>query len=132
MATILRVSIDKTGAIWVLDVEDSCNANRFDANNIKRKIRWELDGNAAGGAFHLLAEPDPGFKWLEPLAPPGVFGKPELSDDRKQISVTNLHKNSGSSGTFIYQLWIEFDGMHYSTVAELGIRAATNPAIINR
>lgn len=131
MAINLRVSLDKTYKPWAVDVDETGKANRVNSSNIKRQILWKLIDDAAAGKFHALDDANPGFKWI--TAPPyGVFGEPILSDDRKQLSITDLNDNTESKGEFIYQLFIEIDGVSYSTVAALGMRAATNPAIINR
>lgn len=131
MAIILRVSLDKTYTPWAVDVDETGEPNRINPANIRRLIRWELVGNAATGKFHPQQEPEPGFRWLQPT-PDGVFGEPMPSGDFKQVSISDLNNSQQSKGTFIYQLWIEVDGVSYSTIAELGMRAATNPAIINR
>lgn len=131
MAIVLRVSLDKTYTPWAVDVNETGKGNRIGRSNVKRQIRWELVGNAEQGAFHPQGGTQPGFSWMQPV-PDNVFGEPTPSEDFKQLSITDLNNDLASSGTFVYQLWIEVDGVSYSSVTELGIRAATNPAIINR
>lgn len=131
MAIILKVSLDKTYKPWAVDVEETGKANRVNPSNVKRRILWKLVDEAAAGSFHALDDEHPGFKWIT-SPPDDVFGEPILSHDRTQLSITDLNNDLDSKGEFIYQLFIKVGDVSYSTIVELGARAATNPAIINR
>lgn len=130
--TRLKVTIDFSLTPPALDVDQKDNTNHIPRSSERQDIVWQLVGNAASGSFDSVDGEPPGFAWLGDGPPKDVFGKPELKSNGNQLTLTDLNDGPNSAGIFIYQLYATVDKKCYSTIAELRMGAATNPAIINR
>jgi hypothetical protein len=98
-------------------------------------ITWKLSDDTLQGAifsFHPL-------DWIKKPAW-YIFSKPEVSSDRRQMTIQDKHQGSGTTGSFLYQLHVErirpngtreqFDTTKYDTKSNS--RLSNNPVIINR
>lgn len=134
MAIILKVRLVDTGAGMALDVDESGNANVIPRANVMRTIRWQLEGEAARGAFLEIDGTPPGFQWVPGADDPALaFGEPWLGPDKKSLSITDLNnKFEVTDGVFVYTLRMELDKQVYTTLVASAKRTVTNPAIINR
>lgn len=133
MAIILKVSLVQWIDGMALDVDETGSVNFIPRANVRRKIVWQLIGDAASGEFLDIGDKPPGFEWLN-LPPNRAFGVPEREPDKKHISITDLNNDFDTTkGEFIYTLRMRgADGKIYSTRIDSGMRVTTNPAIINR
>jgi len=113
MPNLLRVSLDKTTTPWSVDIDQSGNANHVPRNAAAQTITWQLVGNAATGSYVS-------FQWQGTGPPNGVFGPftPDSSNSSR-ATMSDLNNTQATSGTWIYKLTIEVDGVEYSVIISL-------------
>ena len=98
----------------------------------KHEIVWEIDRNVHL-TFVSLAASEPGFSWLDPAPPEGVFGPPIISiNDPKILSIEDNNTKENSPGSWSYCLRAEDKKGHvYTTCGTVRISVPPNPIIIN-
>lgn len=96
-------------------------------------ISWTLSGNASGGEFCALDDPqNPGFAWLVRHPAEKVFR--HLHHLGKTIRMQNHHRDKGSEGIWHYQLFARFGDKVYGVPLTFSCGAAMaspNPTIKN-
>ena len=140
MANNLHVTLRPTTTPRDLDVNETGNANEVKQDTKPQDIVWQLTGNAASGSFVSVSGSNPGFEWVKPVPPAGIFGAPTLSPNGNQLTISDTNdrpctpSDPGTTGTFDYMLRAEVDGTVYSTIATLtrGKVTTTHPVIINK
>jgi hypothetical protein len=116
-------------------VVDAGGNNRVRTDPHATKITWHLDGEVAQGAFLPVPAQggkQPGFEWLEPTPPDGLFGDPQISQSGNALVLEDHHHSSKTDGVWFYRLAVELDGVTYSTSGVLRINMLGDPNIINR
>jgi len=96
-------------------------------------LAWTLTGNASGGEFCALDDPDnPGFAWL--LRHPGEKIFRQLRHLGKTITMQNHHHDKSSEGIWHYQLFARFGDRIYGVPLTFACGVAMkspNPSIKN-
>jgi len=124
MPNFLNVSLDKTTTPWSVDIDQTGNANHVARNAAAQTITWQLVGNAATGSYVS-------FQWQAPVPPNAIFGPftPDPNNNRR-ATMSDLNSSQATSGSWIYKLTIEVDGVEYSVIISL-VDTNTNPSIKN-
>ncbi len=115
---ILDVTLNDAATPPYLDVDDEDEANFIEKHPDTQAVRWRLSGNAAGGTFNELTDPEPGFKWIKPAPPAGVFSHVRLSRNKKEILIDDLNDGAASVGLWYYQLNATIGGVSYMSRKE--------------
>lgn len=132
MANNINVTLDTSVTPNVLDVNDKGN-NKVDHNTKPQTISWNLTGNLAQGQFVPMCDPEPGFEWLAPVPPDGIFGTPTIGANGNSLDLVDNHADATSNGTWAYRLRVSLGDAVYETTDKIGIAAASNrPIIINQ
>ncbi|RDI97484.1 hypothetical protein DVT68_17235 [Dyella solisilvae] len=106
---------------------------KITGTNHPHTITWTLTGNASGGEFCALNDPEhPGLKWLDGVPSEKIFHKLEPRGT-KQLTVHNHHYDKSSEGEWHYRLFARFGNKVYSVpvTAGAGPSMNTNPSIKN-
>jgi len=125
MAKDLSVDLDTTSGVLIVS-EKSVVIHKADT------INWQLNNNAASGAFNALDATPPGFKWVpNPTPPPaGAFNSPTLGNNNKKLTLDDLDPAPG--GPWAYQLAATINGKVYLTGAVKITGGGNDPTIENR
>jgi hypothetical protein len=109
VANNLRVSLDMQTKPWSVIVDQSAQENELKRGPNIQVVKWYLVDNAAAGRFVR-------FRWGKKKPPRGTFG-PFLIDEccGKRATMCDLYKDDSTSGTWDYELTIEFAGNRYSS-----------------
>lgn len=132
MPNNLNVTLVPTTTPTAADVDQQGKANEVSRSPSQQTITWQLTGNAASGSFVALDDPSPGFAWVSPAPPTGIFGTPDLSGNGNQLTITVLNNSASTVGTWIYVIRVKVGGTVYSTTSSLLTGTTTNPTIINK
>jgi hypothetical protein len=100
-------------------------------------ITWKLDDDTLADMRFVPKNSLP-LNWISER-PWHVFSPPDVSDDRRQLTIQDKHQGSGTTGHFIYQLRVEKVNANgtrqrFTTTRAAGgsLRTSDNPVIINR
>lgn len=114
-----------------LDVDQKDNANHVNQSPNAQIITWQLSGDAALGSFSAQNATPPGFAWVDPAPPAGIFGPPALSQNGNEITMSDLNNSASTMGTWYYQLSATIGGVVYQSNATLITGNTTDPCIKN-
>lgn len=135
MPNNLQVTLDKSTSPWRLDIDQHGNANHVARSLTTQTITWELTGDAASGAFDSQSDAQPGFAWLNPAPPAGIFGDPALGSNNNnndnKMTISDLNNKESTTGTWTYQLSATIGGTTYQSAATTLTSTTTNPTIKN-
>jgi hypothetical protein len=143
VSNTLNVRLDTGTKPWSLDVEETHQANVVLRKAYPQLITWQLTGLAAVGSFLSVTRSNPGFSWRARNPPRGVFGKPSLGVDGKELLLPVSHRDKSTKGTWTYQIAARIDGAVYRTRVTtkkkhkkkrmaLSRVIYTNPTIVNK
>ena len=133
MANDLSVTLDQSTTPWTVKIDQKNQVNEVSRSPNAQTITWQLTGNAASGSFGAINDPThPGFAWLDPVPPNGVFGAPELKSNGNQLTISDLNNSASTSGHWVYQLWINVGGTFYKSIPISLTLTTTSPIIINK
>ena len=131
MPIILQVALDKSTTPWRVSIDQAGNANHVPRGTSAQTLTWRLTSTAATGFFVAMDDPNPGFAWIEPKPPAGIFSEPVISQNGKQLSINDNNTSTSSVGEWIYVMRINVGGTVYSTIVALLRATTTNPTIRN-
>lgn len=132
MTNNINVSLDTSVIPNALDVHDHGHIH-IDKHSFAQTITWNLTGKLNQGAFVPMGNSPPGFQWIEPAPPAGIFGTPTIGSNGNSLSITDSHCSAESDGQWTYQLRVAYDGSVYETTATInGKDTIKDPVIINR
>lgn len=131
MPNDLHVTLDKSTTPWSLDIDQKDNANHVSRSPSVQTITWQLTGNAASGSFDAQSDAEPGFAWVDPPPPDGIFGPPVLQANGNQLTMSDLNNSAGTTGEWIYQLSATVDHVVYQSNKTSLTQTNTNPSIKN-
>ena len=132
MANNINVSLDDGSGSNRLNVDDNGGQNQVSQSPNPSTISWNLTGKLAQGNFVPMSSSPPGFQWVPPGPPPGLFGPPTIGANGNSLSITDNHLDATTNGQWIYMLRVDYDGNVVSTTASAGVGGTTNnPIIIN-
>src|SRR3546814_10694324 len=114
-----------------LDIDQKDNANHVNRSPNAQTITWQLSGDAASGSFIAQTASKPGFAWVDPAPPAGIFGPPTLSQNGNEITMTDLNNSASTAGEWIYQLSATIDNVVYQSNKTSITEQTTNPSIKN-
>lgn len=114
-----------------LDVDQKDNANHVNQSPSAQTITWQLSGDAASGSFNAQTDSKPGFAWIAPTPPAGIFGLPTLSQNGNEITMTDLNNSASTAGDWIYQLSATIGGVVYQSNKTSLTQQITDPTIKN-
>jgi len=131
MATVLLVRM-VNGELEVEDLE-------LERPSPGEDITWKLDDETLPGA--TFAQPP--MQWIRKAPWNVISWPPDVSSDRRQMTVEDDHRGSGTVGLFIYQLNVERVNANgtrerFTSTKTTDLRTAdgrltsNNPVIINR
>lgn len=127
MANNINVTLNTN----VLNIDDN-GGTHVSKNPNPQTISWNLIGNLAQGEFVSMSAAEPGFEWVPPLPPAGIFGTPQRGANGNSLDLVDNHSNDDSDGSWIYRLRASLNGCVYTTTASTGITSTSNnPIIIN-
>ena len=133
MANVINVSLDTSSTPFRLSVADHGGENQVGTGNGAQTITWHLTGQLSAGNFVPIDAAQPGFSWVQPCPPPGVFGTPSIGNNGNSLSITDTHVDSSTRGSWVYMLRVSYNNTVYSTTASTGLAATVNnPIIINK
>ncbi|KZC39754.1 MULTISPECIES: hypothetical protein [Rhodanobacter] len=124
------VTLDKSMIPWCLDIGQHGNAN-VSRSPDRQTITWRLTGNAATGKFNSQQDSPPGFAWIGKLPPAGIFGDPELGENGKELSISDLNNSAATSGEWVYQLSAKIGDQVYQSRVTSMTATTTSPTIKN-
>ena len=131
MPTILEVTLNEKTNPWTVDVNQSNGANHVQIGPNAQTITWQLVKNAAGGSFVALTEKEPGFAWIDPQPPQGIFKDPAIGKGGKELTISDTNNSEKSKGEWTYVLRVNVGGTVYSTIYRAPIATNSNPTIRN-
>lgn len=131
MPNLLKVTLDNSTSPPSLDIDQKDNANHVSRGPSAQTITWQLSGNAASGSFNAQDAAEPGFAWVDPAPPAGIFGSPTLSSNGNEITMSDLNNSASTTGTWIYQLSATIGGTVYQSKKTSITGQTTNPTIKN-
>jgi hypothetical protein len=114
-----------------LDIDQKDNANHVNQSPCAQTFTWQLSGDAATGSFNAQSTTEPGFAWVDPVPPAGIFGSPTLSPNGNEITMTDLNNSASTAGDWIYQLSATIGGVVYQSDKTSITGQTTNPSIKN-
>jgi hypothetical protein len=129
MPNNLRVTLDESTTPWCLDIDQSNGANHVSRSPNAQTITWQL--TEASGSFNTQDDPKPGFAWVDPPPPAGIFGPPVLQANGNQLTMSDLNNGAGTTGDWIYQLSATIDNVVYQSNKTSITGQTTNPSIKN-
>lgn len=132
MPNNLNVTLDTTQTPWAVDVDQQGRGNEVSQGPNAQTITWQLTGNAASGSFVPLTDSPPGFEWVDPPPPEGIFGPPSLSQNGNQLTITDLNDDADTVGDWVYILRVEVGNQVYSTQTTSPKRTIIDPTIKNK
>lgn len=114
----------------LLEVDESGHANHIGRG--EATITWRLRRSCPNrGSFNALDDPaHPGFAWIPPLPPRGVFGQPRLANSGDRITISDTNDVASSSGEWAYRLCVTINSLPYSTTGIVPTNT-TDPKIKN-
>lgn len=138
MTNQLNVTLDTSVSPNVLVVDDNGGGNAVNPSPNPQTITWQLTGNLAQADFVAMADPAPGFEWID-QPPAGVFDAPSISANGRKLNIVDRNTSPATTGTWAYRLRASLEGTVYTTAASaatatstLSKMATTDPTIINR
>jgi len=131
MPNNLHVTLDTSTTPPCLDIDQSNGANHVNRSPNAQTITWQLTGNAASGSFNAQNAAKPGFAWVNPAPPAGIFGPPTLSQNGNEITMTDLNNSASTAGEWIYQLSATIDCVVYQSNKTSLTQQITDPTIKN-
>ena len=131
MPNLLKVALDNSTSPPSLDIDQKDNANHVSRGPNAQTITWQLNGNAASGSFNAQNAAKPGFAWVEPAPPAGIFGSPTLSSNGNEITMSDLNNSASTAGDWVYQLSATIGGVVYQSNKTSLTETNTNPSIKN-
>ncbi len=131
MPNLLKVTLDNSTSPPSLDIDQKDNANHVSRGPNAQTITWQLSGNAASGSVYAQDAAEPGFAWVDPAPPAGIFGSPTLSSNGNEITMSDLNNSASTTGTWIYQLSATIGGTVYQSKKTSITGQTTNPTIKN-
>jgi hypothetical protein len=127
---MLSVTLVNPGPNGYLKVDETGYPTHLEPSTRPQCIVWTLMGDAADGSFLPLQGPNPGFAWVPPPPPPGIFDRPVLLAPN-QLKICDHHTGPGTAGTWSYTLRARINELDYSTIPVLDADQNTNPRIKN-
>ncbi|MGB5939718.1 MAG: hypothetical protein WBG81_09825 [Rhodanobacter sp.] len=131
MPNLLKVTLDNSTSPPSLDIDQKDNANHVSRGPNAQTITWQLNGNAASGSFNAQNAAKPGFAWVDPPPPAGIFGSPTLSSNGNEITMSDLNNSASTAGDWVYQLSATIGGVVYQSNKTSLTETNTNPSIKN-
>lgn len=131
MPNLLKVALDNSTSPPSLDIDQKDNANHVSRGPNAQTITWQLNGNAAAGSFNAQNAAKPGFAWVDPAPPAGIFGSPTLSSNGNEITMSDLNNSASTAGDWVYQLSATIGGVVYQSNKTSLTETNTNPSIKN-
>ena len=131
MPNLLKVTLDNSTSPPSLDIDQKDNANHVSRGPNAQTITWQLNGNAASGSFNAQNAAKPGFAWVDPAPPAGIFGSPTLSSNGNEITMSDLNNSASTAGDWVYQLSATIGGVIYQSNKTSLTQTNTNPSIKN-
>jgi hypothetical protein len=131
MPNLLKVTLDNSTSPPSLDIDQKDNANHVSRGPNAQTITWQLNGNAASGSFNAQNAAKPGFAWVDPAPPAGIFGSPTLSSNGNEITMSDLNNSASTAGDWVYQLGATIGGVVYQSNKTSLTETNTNPSIKN-
>lgn len=131
MPNLLKVTLDNSTSPPSLDIDQKDNANHVSRGTNAQTITWQLNGNAASGSFNAQNAAKPGFAWVDPAPPAGIFGSPTLSSNGNEITMSDLNNSASTAGDWVYQLSATIGGVVYQSNKTSLTETNTNPSIKN-
>ncbi|MDW2982190.1 hypothetical protein [Rhodanobacter sp. KK11] len=131
MPNLLKVTLDNSTSPPSLDIDQKDNANHVSRGPNAQTITWQLNGNAASGSFNAQNAAKPGFAWVDPAPPAGIFGSPTLSSNGNEITMSDLNNSASTAGDWVYQLSATIGGVVYQSNKTSLTETNTNPSIKN-
>jgi len=131
MPNLLKVALDNSTSPPSLDIDQKDNANHVSRGPNAQTITWQLNGNAASGSFNAQNAAKPGFAWVDPAPPAGIFGSPTLSSNGNEITMSDLNNSASTAGDWVYQLSATIGGVVYQSNKTSLTETNTNPSIKN-
>lgn len=133
MTIKLDVTLDTTTTPPYLDIDQQDNTNHVSRNPLRQIIKWKLTSNAYNGAFNSISDPNnPGFQWIGTAPNGAIFTSATLSDDAREITITDLNDSETSTGEWIYRLCATIGGQVYQSNSVSLTETTTNPSIKNK
>ena len=129
MSNKMNVSLALQGGKSVLDVDDKDGKNEVGKGVGNATISWVLTDDLKRGNFLPVDGNPPGFEWLDPKPPAGVFGEPEVGANGNSLSITD---NNTIADEWVYMLRVNYDGSVIGTQKTLPTGTINNPVIINK
>ena len=110
-----------------LDVHDHGGGNQVPHNPLPTTITWQLINNLTQGHFLPVDDPsqEPGFSWVDPVPPPGLFGPPTIGANGNSLSIIDNHLNDDTNGSWVYMLRVRLGKTVYTTTATIGTTTTT-------
>ena len=130
MANLFKVTLDTSVNPPVLMLDVAAGGSQFAMDQYPRLLVWYLAGNLATGNFVPISDPAPGFSWVLPFPPAGIFSSATVGRKGRLLWITNYYPDALGSGQWGYRLRVELAGVVYETVQPL-IEVPTGPIIIN-
>ena len=131
MPNLLLVTLYTKDNPRYLDVDQKDNANHVNQSPSAQTITWQLSGDAATGSFNAQSATEPGFAWVDPVPPAGIFGPPTLSPNGNEITMSDLNNSASTAGDWIYQLSATIGNVVYQSNKTSITGQATDPTIKN-
>lgn len=134
----LKVTFDKRPSPWQVDVDEKNNDNQIKRDKDAQVIRWKIQGNAKGASFLPIEGDCPGFEWLPPVPPPGVFKDAKISSSTDGVDdvlkIKDFNTDDKSKGEWYYLLRIKLGSEVYEsppTRVPCPTAATKSPVIVN-
>ena len=118
---VIYVFLDTAVRPYELSIAD----HEVSRNELKQKIMWQL-------AVELHDADFVKFDWLPPVAHPGVFGEPVISDDGNSLTVSVLNDSEASAKDWPYLMIVQRGKDFYSSRSASPIKTPKDPIIINK
>lgn len=126
-ANNLNVTLNKNYFPPRLDVHDHGGGNQVDHNPLPTTITWHLINNLTLGQFLPMDDPsqEPGFSWVGPAPPPGLFDPPTIGANGNSLSIVDNHFNDTTNNSWVYMLRVRLDKTVYTTTATITTTTTT-------